>query len=172
MESSGAIAKKKGFATTGVDSLMKTVGLTGGAFYKHFSSKTELLQAIIEHEMALSMKYFADNPEQSFDEWLDQRVDRYLSLSHVKHPGEGCVLPALSPEIARSGDDVKATCEKALIEIKNGLARRLKNDDDAWALLAQCVGAIVIGRAMHKEGTSKAILKASKKFLKDNLRKT
>ena len=36
IEKAGALAKKDGFATTGVDGLMASVGLTGGAFYSHF----------------------------------------------------------------------------------------------------------------------------------------
>ena len=39
LHSSGALAKAGGFATTGVDGLMKAIGLTGGAFYSHFPSK-------------------------------------------------------------------------------------------------------------------------------------
>ena len=35
LHSSGAIAKQGGFASAGVDGLMKAIGLTGGAFYSH-----------------------------------------------------------------------------------------------------------------------------------------
>ena len=38
LHSSGAIAKQGGFSAAGVDSLMKAIGLTGGAFYSHFPS--------------------------------------------------------------------------------------------------------------------------------------
>ncbi len=48
IESSRALAKKGGFETTGVDALMKAIGLTGGAFYSHFRSKDELFAAIVE----------------------------------------------------------------------------------------------------------------------------
>ena len=51
IEKAGALAKKEGFATTGVDSLMASVGLTGGAFYSHFDSKSELLVEIINREL-------------------------------------------------------------------------------------------------------------------------
>ena len=39
IEKAGALAKKDGFATTGVDGLMSTVGLTGGAFIVTFHLK-------------------------------------------------------------------------------------------------------------------------------------
>ena len=38
-----SIAKRGGFGTTGVDELMASIGLTGGAFYGHFASKEALL---------------------------------------------------------------------------------------------------------------------------------
>ena len=42
VNSSRAIAKKEGFDSTGVDTFMSSIGLTGGAFYSHFGSKDEL----------------------------------------------------------------------------------------------------------------------------------
>ena len=45
-----AIAKSGGFASTGVDALMKSIGLTGGAFYAHFPSKQALLDEIVARE--------------------------------------------------------------------------------------------------------------------------
>ena len=40
---SGQIAKKNGFAATGVDAFMKASGVTSGAFYSHFSSKFRIV---------------------------------------------------------------------------------------------------------------------------------
>ena len=53
--SSGALAKRGGFAGTGVDGLMKAIGLTGGAFYGHFSSKDELVAAIVDPQLGLCL---------------------------------------------------------------------------------------------------------------------
>ena len=50
LASSGALAKRGGFSATGVDGLMKAIGLTGGAFYGHFASKDALFAAIVERE--------------------------------------------------------------------------------------------------------------------------
>ena len=46
LKTTGALAKRQGFAGTGVDGLMAAAGLTSGAFYSHFRSKGELLDAI------------------------------------------------------------------------------------------------------------------------------
>ena len=56
----GALVKKKGFAATGVDGLMAAAGLTSGAFYAHFRSKSELLEAIIANELKRSGELFSN----------------------------------------------------------------------------------------------------------------
>ena len=59
--SSSAIAKRGGFAATGVDGLMKAIGLSGGAFYSHFPSKNDLFSAIVERELSQSLARLADS---------------------------------------------------------------------------------------------------------------
>jgi AcrR family transcriptional regulator len=44
LQSSAVSAKRSGFSTVGVDGLMKAIGLSGAAFYSHFSSKDELFR--------------------------------------------------------------------------------------------------------------------------------
>ncbi|HHW1778802.1 TPA: TetR/AcrR family transcriptional regulator, partial [Pseudomonas aeruginosa] len=46
------LVKRQGFASTGLDTLMKAAGLTTGAFYSQFSSKAELLEAILQRELS------------------------------------------------------------------------------------------------------------------------
>ena len=55
LESSSVSAKQEGFATVGVDGLMKAIGLSGGAFYSHFSSKDQLFASIVERELRQSL---------------------------------------------------------------------------------------------------------------------
>ncbi len=54
-KSSALSAKREGFAGVGVDGLMKAIGLGGGAFYGHFSSKDELFSSIVERELSQSL---------------------------------------------------------------------------------------------------------------------
>jgi TetR/AcrR family transcriptional regulator, transcriptional repressor for nem operon len=166
----GAVVKKHGFATTGVDSLMEAVGLTGGAFYTHFSSKSELLQAILERELATSYEMLASKSGLPLEKWLLHVLDQYLTFDHVKHPESGCPVPALSNEVARSDKAVKRVYETALGKMQSGLAQRL-GDDAAWATIAQCVGAVLIARAMASETGGKKVLASSRSFLKKALLK-
>src|SRR5438094_7888505 len=52
--SARAIAKRGGFGTTGVDELMASIGLTGGAFYGHFPGKEALFAVLVDQALANS----------------------------------------------------------------------------------------------------------------------
>mgnify|MGYP003519215346 CR=1 FL=1 len=102
LASSRAIAKRGGFTSTGVDALMGSIGLSGGAFYSHFPSKQALFEAIIDAEISNSTDMLAGN-EDSPDNHVAKCLRDYLSTFHAMNPDVGCVLPALGAEIARAG---------------------------------------------------------------------
>lgn len=161
-----AIAKKDGFGTTGVDELMASIGLTGGAFYGHFPSKEALFTELVGEEVANSAEMLAGD-EQSPPDHVAQRLRSYLSSYHATHPETGCVLPALGPEIARADPEVKAVVEQGLKQLQKSWASRIGNPDAAWALIAQCVGALVLARCVESERTRKDILASSRRFIEE-----
>ncbi|MFC7516003.1 TetR/AcrR family transcriptional regulator [Herbaspirillum sp. GCM10030257] len=164
---SGGLVKKSGFAATGVDALMQAAGVTSGAFYSHFSSKTDLFKALIENELLASREMWAGNPHETAEEWIGFELDRYLNLAHVKHPEAGCALPSLAAEIARADASVREIYEKELLKGQQILAQRLGSDDHAWAFICQLVGAILVARAMPDETMQRTVIEASKRFLQD-----
>lgn len=154
LDSAGALVKQRGFAATGVDALMASAGLTAGAFYAHFGSKSELLAALVDAEMARSLDRFdLDSPES-----LAAGIASYLSHGHVDHPGRGCILPALTAEIARSDDAIRARFEHHLTALQQRLAGPAGGDAGAWALLAQVVGGVLLARALATRETRQQLL--------------
>lgn len=168
MASSRAIAKQGGFASTGVDALMSSIGLTGGAFYSHFPSKQALFEALIEEEVENSATMLAGD-EDSADDHVAKCLRNYLSTFHALHPEVGCVLPTLGAEIARATPEVRASVEKALKRTQKSWSQRTGDADAGWALIAQCVGALVLARTVETERTRKEILAASRRFLSEAL---
>lgn len=164
LDSSRAIAKKGGFKATGVDALMASIGLTGGAFYSHFPSKQALFQALVREEMANSSAMLAGD-QDSPDNHVAKCLRDYLSSFHAMNPEVGCVLPTLGPEIAQAGPEVRSTVEAALKRTQKSWSQRTGDADAGWALIAQCVGALVLARAVESERTRKEILAASRRFL-------
>jgi AcrR family transcriptional regulator len=154
LESAGALVKKSGFGTTGVDALMAAAGLTAGAFYAHFKSKAELLDALIEQEMTRSLEMFQMDDAQR----LASDLASYLSLGHVEHPERGCLLPALSAEIARADKTTREHFEQGLMQIKDRIAQQVPDEAQAWSLLAQAVGAVMLARAMRSRASRQGLL--------------
>ncbi len=154
LEAGGALAKKDGFASTGVDGLMAAVGLTSGAFYSHFRSKAELLEAVVESELGRSLDRFAGKT----DEQLVAVLESYLSTGHVDQPARGCAVTTLSIDVARASVETKEIFERMMIRIKDELSAHLAGDDEAWIMISQMVGGIMIARAMASEKSRKSLL--------------
>jgi TetR/AcrR family transcriptional regulator, transcriptional repressor for nem operon len=168
LESSRAIAKKDGFSSTGVDALMSAIGLTGGAFYSHFGSKGELFAALVEREVDNSSSMLAGSAAAPPDH-VAKCLRGYLSSAHALHPETGCVLPALGAEIARSEPVVRATVERSLKKLHKSWSRRLQGDDDAgWAVMAQCIGALLMARMVESQRTRQEILASTRRSIDKN----
>ncbi|SDX50532.1 TetR/AcrR family transcriptional regulator [Marinobacter mobilis] len=169
--SAGALVKTAGFGTTGVDALMRSVGLTGGAFYGHFRSKTQLFREIIASEL--------DNTRQRLQKLAGRAagkarykamVNDYFSRWHLDHPEDGCPLPGLSSEVARAGDDVKQAYEHGLKELHVILTEELGDDARAWAVIALGVGAVSIGRALASTELQEELLNACRQLAGEQAR--
>ncbi|PMY52466.1 MULTISPECIES: TetR/AcrR family transcriptional regulator [Pseudomonas] len=93
--------RRDGIGATGLQPLMKALGLTHGGFYSHFKSKDELvekaLQAAGEQCDVICAELFAqERPLEAF-------IDTYLSQWHQTSPDEGCPLPTMSSELGLRG---------------------------------------------------------------------
>ncbi|UPF06222.1 TetR/AcrR family transcriptional regulator [Pseudomonas mosselii] len=164
LASSGALAKRGGFAATGVAGLMKAIGLTGGAFYNHFPSKDDLFSEIVRRELANSplarlVERGADRPR------LRRLLEQYLSLAHLHNAEGGCPLPPLGVEIARAERPVREQAEHWLVELHQAWSQTLDDPELAWALLSQCVGALVVGRMLASEPVQAQVLDASRQLV-------
>ncbi|MBB6157717.1 MULTISPECIES: TetR/AcrR family transcriptional regulator [Pseudomonas] len=160
LNSSALSAKRSGFSTVGVDGLMKAIGLSGAAFYSHFSSKNELFTAIVERELCQSLERLGGQGAQD-RERLERCLKQYLSMAHVEQPESGCALPTLGAEIARSDDQVREQAELWICRLHASWAQILESDSLAWAILSQCVGALVVARMLVTPEIQRTVLKSS-----------
>lgn len=161
LDSSRALVKKGGFDSTGVEALMSAIGLTPGAFYSHFPSKQALLQEVIREEMEHSLSMLKSPLDAGSP--LSEGVKAYLSMPHAEHPEAGCVLPALGSELARIPAGVKSIIEDGLKDMHAVWNEELDDEDAAWAVIAQCVGAVILARSVKSEATRGEILRANRK---------
>ena len=170
IESSGTIAKCGGFATTGVDSLMKAIGLTGGAFYSHVPSKSDLFTEVVRRELSRSPMIVRGGLLDRTR--LKRCLNAYLSLAHLHDPEAGCAIPALGAEIARANLEVRQEAEHWICLLHDVWATALGDAQLAWALIAQCVGALVIARMLASEESQREVLAASLDHLHSQLAST
>src|SRR4051812_5727069 len=82
--------RKRGYDGIGVDGLAKEAGVTSGAFYGHFASKSEAFEAaalagLVDLRHAIEQLRTAEG-----DGWLAKFVDFYLSAKRTCDLGDSC----------------------------------------------------------------------------------
>lgn len=146
----------KGFNGIGVDGLAAAAGVTSGAFYSNFSNKEALLESVMEAFLGEPfVSSHAENPAEQrklLREWLAS----YLSLYHRNNPGPGCVMPALSADVARADPAVRDAYQHKILELVRKIAGCLAGPESdrarrAWSIVSVMVGAVAIARAMPDE---------------------
>ena len=101
--------RRDGVGATGLQPLMKALGLTHGGFYAHFKSKDELVETALRSS-AEQLKASTDEIFAGADP-LPQFIARYLSTAHRANPGDGCPLPTVSAELGQRGQPSPITDE-------------------------------------------------------------
>src|SRR5262245_49744295 len=101
IETAARLFREKGFDGIGVAELMKHAGLTHGAFYGHFASKSDLAAQACARALEQSAQKWTAISEKAGDAALSALIENYLRFGHRDAPGAGCVMSTLGPEAAR-----------------------------------------------------------------------
>ena len=157
--------RRDGVGATGLQPLMKALGLTHGGFYAHFKSKDELVEKALRHAVdglkaSLAMHTGPDVP-------LSALFDTYLSAGHRANPEQGCPLPTISAELGQRGQQSEITDEVVQDRLDN-IASKLEGDDSraqAVLVLSAMVGAL-LSRSVKDEALSAELLSSTREQLK------
>ena len=148
-----------GFESVTLQQIMADAGLTHGAFYGYFRSKSELY---VE-----ALACFFTDPEWK-NCWEGVKVDlsatdvgaqvvrAYLSKQHFEDVENSCPMVAMPTDVARSTAAARRAFEtvfKAMVDIlargMSGAARTpLQRNVNSRAIAALCVGGMVVARAL------------------------
>lgn len=163
VEAAGRSFRKGGFGGVGVDGLAKEAGVTSGAFYGHFGSKSDAFHEAVVHGMA-DLKAGVLYYQQTHGSlWWPEFVKFYLGAKRRCDLAESCGLQALSPEVARASTEVREAFESSLKEVSAAILSGPKSPkaphDEAGACsaLAALVGAVTLARAVGSEEFGDAI---------------
>jgi TetR/AcrR family transcriptional regulator, transcriptional repressor for nem operon len=163
--------RAEGLGGAAVAAVMRDTGLTHGGFYKHFESKDELLMESLRE----AFREFGDTLVSAAEESHPQTawkaiVKAYLNLEYCEHAGRGCPLTALSPELARSGKQMKSRIFAELVKYKDRMlpfmpGQRSSDKECAFfVIFSTMVGAVEIARMLPDRAAQEKVLARARSF--------
>lgn len=162
--------REDGLEGVGVADLMKEAGLTVGGFYKHFTSRDDLVAEAMGSAFGSWSKKLEARGLKPEDLTIGQLADYYLSSYHRDNPGDGCPFPALTADFARSGPKTREIATAQLMSNFENFQKRLADEDDEAArrkaIIAFCAmaGAVGLARISDDEALSNEILETVRAF--------
>lgn len=156
--------RKDGIEAVGIAGLMKSAGLTNGAFYAHFESKEDLVREVLNSTFESQLAAF----ERAFENGvsLEEVIRDYLSPERRDHCDNACIAAALTAEVARhprATRKIFSTHVEALISL---LAKHIASKSPkekrsrGIAIYAQLIGSLQLARVVSEAETSDLILES------------
>ena len=152
-----------GLESVSVGKLMRSVDLTHGGFYNHFTSRSDLLAQALERALVEGGKLAtASIKPGEGPRSYETRVKGYLSRAHCDARTEGCAIAALASDVARADDASRAVMTAHIDALIEELSQTLNSHDEGDAMLAvsAMVGAVVLARVQTDPKQSDLLLKS------------
>ncbi|WP_321955625.1 TetR/AcrR family transcriptional regulator [Paraburkholderia bannensis] len=166
VDAASRLFRRDGYGGSGIDGLTKEAGVTNGAFYGHFKSKSEAFRTVVLAGMEQLRLAVADQKMSHGKRWIKTFIGFYLGPKRTCDIGESCALPSFSPEMVRADDETREAYEAELLrlidEVSAGLIDEAgaARDDKAIALLAMLSGGVTLARAVPDPALSRRIADA------------
>ena len=157
--------REGGLAAVGIAGIMTGAGLTNGAFYNHFESKEDLVEAVLAN--ALGGRKIGLRANLEMGKSLEVIVRDYLSARHRDDASGGCPTAALVAEIARHPKTTRDAFTGKIVELINLIAARAGSGSArerrkrAIAIYGLMVGALQLARAVNDRKLSDEILESA-----------
>jgi TetR/AcrR family transcriptional regulator, transcriptional repressor for nem operon len=173
LEAASRLFREEGYGGSGIGPLTKAAGVTNGAFYGHFKSKSEAFRHVVLAGLGQLRDGVRSLRATHGARWRRPFIEFYLGPRRTCELGESCALPSLSPEVMRADDETRAAYEEELLrlvdEVSAGLddqpgAERHACDDRAIAFLALLSGGVTLARAVSDPVLAERIAKAISRY--------
>ena len=182
LESARRLFNRNGLTAFSIDEIMAGAGLTRGGFYSYFDSKEELYAEAITHfinagpNAGWQRMAFADRPEgQALARAI---LDAYLSREHLDDVDGSCPVIGLANDVARSVGPAKRAYRQVMEMMADIFAANLGSSpapeagsaapetarQRALAVVALCVGGMVLARAVDEESVADELRVASRRY--------
>ncbi|MBV1787996.1 TetR/AcrR family transcriptional regulator [Marinobacterium sp. D7] len=161
---------QQGFDKVSIDQVMSEAGMTRGAFYAHFSSKSELYgEAILA--AARNARDSRLRPGAEPDKHLERVVTAYLSGEHISGDSLHCPLAFLVSDIAQRDEQVRdiwTRVFRGLVEVV-----RQEPDEQGYARALQrvvmMIGGVAVARALNDDSLSQTLLETCRSAILDDI---
>lgn len=159
------VFREQGFDAVNLDKLMRKAGLTRGAFYAHYHSKSALLSDVMQHEHPL-LRMLEARGGASSKELFEQMIaifDGYLDPANLEAVFRGCTLAALTGDATRADAQVKTAFGVAFEAICEEMAREQNHNGAAYApSLVLAAGAVRTAQAVEGDALRGNILSGAR----------
>jgi TetR/AcrR family transcriptional repressor of nem operon len=158
--------REEGLDGAAIVPVMRDAGLTHGAFYSHFSTKDDLASAAFERAITTGRAHWIQpGAGESWSARLAGLARRYLTRAHRDDLSTSCGFATLSSDAAHASEQFRAAYERQLRKTLAAICDGEDEDDqldDAIALMAICVGAMSLSRAVIDDQFAERILRVAR----------
>lgn len=167
IETAGRRFKSDGIDGSGIAALVSDAGLTNGAFYGHFSSKDDLVAAVVTDQLDTQAAVLEALPGRP---GVEAFIRDYLSAAHRDDPAAGCPSAALLDEIGRCDGATRQAYTTGVRSVVTAIARHLDGDgeptsraeEQAIGLVGLLVGSLQLARALEDRELSDRVLTSAR----------
>jgi TetR/AcrR family transcriptional regulator, transcriptional repressor for nem operon len=175
IRAAGVVVRRDGLEAASVGQIAKEAGLTHGAVYSHYSSKT----AIAAEAIRVDFRRIIELLEHLINQGAPAQtyIDAYLANDHRDYFIWGCPAGALGSEVHRHPAEVQNAFGDGLHHNIQTLARLLAQSNEvtneteakAMAVLAALTGTIGLARAIRMTNPTMAedVMTATRKMLNE-----
>lgn len=171
LDAAGRVFRKGGLGGSGVDGLAKEAGVTSGAFYVHFESKSAAFRESVIRgvsDVATAIKHFQAAHGSS---WWKEFVRFYLGEKRKCALAESCGLQSLASDVARADEPSRGAFTAELLKVATALVSGPATPDgpstveEAYAALATLIGAVTLARAVNDLAVARRIASSAEQML-------
>lgn len=155
--------RKGGIDATGVAQIMASAGLSHGGFYRHFTSKDQLVTEALSATDKNLLRDSAAAAERGADA-VSQVFHDYMTTGYRDNLEGGCPLAAMGSELVRASRETRHAATNSFRKISATVAPFMRaadgenGDDMAISLLTNMIGALTVARMVDDPALSDRIL--------------
>jgi TetR/AcrR family transcriptional repressor of nem operon len=172
--SASRLMRTHGVAEVSIAKVMTEAGLTQGAFYAHFESKTDLATTAIATALNESRNNAVEQVRKARAQGRSAAhtlIDFYLNEKHLESPWRGCGLSAISQEVGREPSPMRDAMRERLQDLVATFSPDMAGETQAEReaavelLYSTMVGIVTLARLCNTPAERLAYVERSKQLL-------